>query len=473
MKNLYDYEKTLTKDKKKKQGITYTPKEVVSYINEKCLSLWDGEVPPRVIDFSSGTGVFLVDMAEKIRDRYQITIEEVYEKYIYANDLDSEAIKIFSKETGCENVTTIDGLMVDLSAYDIIVGNPPYVKIQNIEKQQREKIKSLDWCTKGNIDLFIAFSEKKAKSGKIYGMICPNSWIKSSSGSKMRQFLLRNKMDELVDFREKQIFKETTYTTIIISSGEERDSYLFKVSMEESGEQIDFAEVNETNFFLKSSERDFIASIEERKNKFLDHFDMSVGIATLYDKGYYLPNAETKDGFVVFGEHKIELDITKRAYKASKLDLYEGDRKDYFIFPYKNGKAIKESEMIRDYPQAYSYLSSFKNIFLSRDKGEFGKRHANKEVEWYEYGRTQALSIQDEKILIAPLFKKVKHLKIDNGVFFSGYCIMPKKSSKFDFNDLEDIMNSNEFQKWIELNGSHKRGGYFSINKNCFKNFKF
>ena len=75
MKELYEYQKTLTKEKKKKLGIVYTPVNIVSFINEKCLERWHSSTPPRVIDFSSGTGVFLFDMASKISEKQQIFLQ--------------------------------------------------------------------------------------------------------------------------------------------------------------------------------------------------------------------------------------------------------------------------------------------------------------------------------------------------------------------------------------------------------------
>ena len=472
MKKLYDYEKQLSAEKKKKEGITYTPIEIVDYINTKCLSNWDKDIPPKVIDFSCGTGVFLVDMAEKISKRYKIPIDEVYKDFIYGNDLDTDALQIFAEQTGCLNTTSIDGLFIDLSVYDIIVGNPPYVKIQNLEEHQRLEVQKLDWCSVGNIDLYIAFSERKAKSNKIYGMICPNSWIKTASGSKMRTFLLDNNMQELIDFRGKMNFKESTYTSIVISSGKKQDSFVFKTSMEDPGEITVFDQVDHGDFFLKKEERSFVQSISEKDNLFLDYFDMSVGIATLYDKGYYLPRATVGNDFVKFGSHKIELGVVKKAFKASKLDLYDKGQEDYFIYPYKNGRIIEDQEMRSVYPLAYKYLQTSKSKFLKRDKGGFKKRFDKGEVEWYEYGRTQALSIQDEKVLIAPVFKKIKYKKIDQGIFFSGYCIFPK-TKKFGFNKLLEILSSDDFQRWVELNGSHKRGGFFSLNKKTVSNFRF
>ena len=118
-KILYDYEDTLTKSQIKKLGVVYTPSDIVRHINQRCLDRWDRNHPPKVVDFSSGTGVFLVDMCERISSRYNISTEEVYEKYIFANDIDQAATSIFSKHTGCVNISNEDGLVFDISEFDI------------------------------------------------------------------------------------------------------------------------------------------------------------------------------------------------------------------------------------------------------------------------------------------------------------------------------------------------------------------
>ena len=471
MEELYNYENFLDKETRKKQGIVYTPKLIVDYINKKCLSLYlDDIVPPKVIDFSCGTGVFLVDMANKISARFKMPIEEVYDKCIFANDIDINATALFASITGCKNVTNLNGLSVDLTSYDIIVGNPPYVKIQNLDNKTKKEVQMLEWCEDGNTDLFLAFSEKKAKSNKIYGMICPNSWIKSKAGSKMRRYLIKKNINELIDFRDKQIFKEMAYTSIVISSGKEEKNLLFKTSLEEEGQMRSYEELAEDNFFLYKKEAEILDLISKKQNRFLDYFNINVGLATLYDKGYYLKAAKEKDGLIVVDGFYLEKDLVKKAFKASRIKTSK--QNDYFIFPYKNGKIIKEKVLKTKYPLTFKYLNRFKDKFLDREKGEFRKKYDNGKVEWYEYGRSQALSVQDEKILIPPIFKEFNYVKINEGLFFSGYCIYPK-NNKYDFDDLIEILDSQEMREWIKINANHKAGGYYSVSKSTFENFRF
>ena len=92
--DFYSYEKSLPASKKKALGIIYTPPEIVNYINTKLLDSWKAPHPPRVIDFSCGTGVFLHDMAEKIATRYDISYGDVIAKYIYGADIDRRAAQI-------------------------------------------------------------------------------------------------------------------------------------------------------------------------------------------------------------------------------------------------------------------------------------------------------------------------------------------------------------------------------------------
>jgi len=193
-KQLYEYQNTLTKKQKKEMGIVYTPMKIVDYINKKVLSLWKKDYPPKVIDFSSGTGVFLIDMCEKICERYNLTPREVYEDYIYANDLDEDATELFIKHTQCPNVSNEDGLIVNIKEYDIIVGNPPYIKIQSLSSESRENLRKFIWCKDGNSDIYIGMCQRIMTSDKIFGFICPNSWMRSNTGVKMVDYILKNQI---------------------------------------------------------------------------------------------------------------------------------------------------------------------------------------------------------------------------------------------------------------------------------------
>ena len=475
--DFYSYEKSLPASKKKALGIIYTPPEIVNYINTKLLDSWKAPHPPRVIDFSCGTGVFLHDMAEKIATRYDISYGDVIAKYIYGADIDRRAAQICRDLLGSSNIECANGLHVDLDLYDMVVGNPPYVRIQNLDASTRSELESFDWCT-GDTDLYIAFLQKIMTSKCHYGIICPNSWLHTHAGSCVRQdFLSAQRAVELVDFRIKQVFKGVgAYCSIMIATNQKNSSYVFKIDTDARAENKSYNSIDTDTFFLYDEEVKLVNRMSLKKNNFLDHFDVKVGIATLADKVYFLQDCQedgdhyitTKDGAPI----KIEKEITRRCYKASKLSQYSGSRTDVIIFPYdKTRHPIPEHVFKTKYPQAYSYLARHKTTLLNRDKGKFGELHAEGSAEWYEYGRSQGLRLQDKKILLSTLDKTLRHKKIRDGLFISGYCVIPKDEGDYDL--ISEILVDPDSEKLLSLKGKPMGGGYYGISKKFFKHLRF
>jgi len=470
---LYEYESTLTEKRKKEMGIVYTPQNIIHHINKRCLDLWKEDYPPKVIDFSSGTGVFLVDMCEKISERYGLSIEEVYEKYIFANDIDTEATDIFREYTKCNNISNEDGLTIDLSDYDILIGNPPYIKIQNLSQEGKSNIRKYSWCSEGNSDIYIAMAQRFITSGKIFGFICPNSWQRSSTGSKMVKHVLESKLvSSFTDFRTKLVFNVGAYCSILIGDNTEKNSYEFSNDLDQTVEIKSYSDVDKDNFYLFDEEAEFIKSNNEKETFLLDICSLKVGLATLSDKLYFLPDCTEDGDFYVSGDVTIEKDITKKCYKAGKLSRYDKHHEDRIIFPYDDSlNAYTEEEIRTKFPKANEYFKQIKSKLLKRDNGKFKTRVENGKNQWFEYGRSQGLKLDDEKILMSPIVSKKYFMKIQNGLFISGYCFIPKQG--IDVQTIIDAIDCDDFRKWITLFGSPKQGGYYSISTKAISGYKF
>ena len=474
IKKLYEYEKSLSKKQKKEMGIVYTPIEIVSYINEKTLALWPNSYPPKVIDFSSGTGVFLIDMCDKICKRYDLKPEEVYKNYIYANDIDKDATEIFFDHTQCPNIFNEDGLTINLDDYDIIVGNPPYIKIQNLSEEGKNNIRKLSWCKSGNTDLYIGMSQRIITSNKIFGFICPNSWMRSNTGVMMVQHVIENKLlCELIDFRDKIVFPDIgAYCSILIGDSSKRNSYLLSNDLETSKESKKYTEVNNENFYLFDDDVNFIKDVLKRETSLLDICSFKVGLATLSDKIYFLPNCTDDGDYYKSNNIVIEKEITKKCYKAGKLSRYDKQTEDRIILPYDSDlEPYSEQDMVSKFPKAYEYLKSKKTDLLKRDKGKFKLLVDEGKSVWFQYGRKQGLSLSDEKVLISPIIAKKFFMSIDEGLFISGYCMVPKKGYKTE--DIVAAIDCEDFLKWVSLFGSPKQGGYYSISKKTISKYKF
>jgi len=110
--------------------------------------------------------------------------------------------------------------------YDYVVGNPPYVRIQNLPDQQKEVLDELYESTTGNYDLYCPFYERglnwlEEDTGRL-GYITPNQFMVTDYGEGLRRVLRREAtLDEVYDFRDSGVFADATnYPAIVIAEDE-------------------------------------------------------------------------------------------------------------------------------------------------------------------------------------------------------------------------------------------------------------
>lgn len=108
--------------------------------------------------------------------------------------------------------------------FDIIIGNPPYMKTEDIKKyikHQWKFFKKYYLTSHMQFDMYYIFIEKcyglLSKNGQM-GFIVPHKFMKIPAGEKLREFLSSNKsIRKIIDFGTQQIFKnKTIYSCIII-----------------------------------------------------------------------------------------------------------------------------------------------------------------------------------------------------------------------------------------------------------------
>lgn len=207
--------------------------------------------------------------------------------------------------------------------------------------------------------------------------------------------------------------------------------------------------------------------------KLKDIADIFVGIATLSDKYYVANYTDLGDGYVILhtkhaGDVKIEKSITRPIIKASKYKEHNQDINECIIYPYDidGDKAvlIEENIMQHDYPLAYQYFLSIKNLL---DKRDAGRPNA---IGWYAYGRSQALTkCFGKKIIFSPMSDKPKFLVCENedALIYSGYGI----HYDGDLYALSDKLSSPAMEDYIKKMGADFRGGWKGYSKTIIQEF--
>ncbi len=426
----------------KKQGVVFTK----SAVCQKIIHELEPKITDSICEPSVGKGVFVFNLLEYFRND-GITIDElVYfvENNLYCYDIDESFINIFKdllnkyfKIIGYDgdlifnNIKTTDFMFIE-DSFDIIFGNPPYVRIQNLEEEYIDKLNTLNLETikKGNIDLYYAFIEKSLRISKKLGFIVPNSFLRNKSGKVLRN-IINDRLVKVYDNKNEKIWNNiSTFTCIVICDDLDRTTFIY-----ETNKQTETISKKDSEWFKHSTNNIIRPLIKYTIG----------GIATLRDKIYKFDYAD--DNYVYKNTEKVEKEICKKTWKATTEEYF------WFIYPYDDNNVLLSEDFIKErYPLAYEYLVKNRKELDKRDRGNIKK--LSMYGNWYGYGRRQGLvrKISDNDVqVILPLtfIKGNLHHRIDDSLTLSGIAVVLDKNNVDKF---LSIVNSNEFQNYLEKN---------------------
>lgn len=482
-------------------GQVFTPKWIVNEILDLIDYQGSKILDKYILEPSSGDGAFLNEIVKRYIESCKNNhlqnnaIKERLEKYIFAVELDETEYKKsianlnylvlqfgINEQVNWKifNENTLDFYKNYIGFFDYVVGNPPYIRIHNLDLTTREILKNEFQFSKGTIDIYLSFYEmgfKLLKEDGYLGYITPNSFLHNSSYQSFRDYLKREKtLKTLIDFKANKIFKGfSTYTAItIFRKNNKSDFFEYKeliIDKIELKNKINFNSLSKLDWsFTDVENENFLRNLEKDKNSTVkDFFDVQYGFATLRDKIFIQKTIPFDENLVYFNGSLIEKGLLKKVVKGSK---YKGivDENEKIIFPYElidnRYIPISEDKLKKQYPKTYQY-------FL-KNRDELERRDLNKETIWYEYGRSQGVqTIHQEKIVLSTLVNgKIDFFKVPKDVLmYSGIFIVKNKSFS-DWKVIENVLKSEEFYKYIRLTGKDFSGGYKSVTSKQIKNFK-
>jgi adenine-specific DNA-methyltransferase len=501
---------------RKLNGAFFTPRYVVDFIIN--------EIQPKknetTLDPSCGCGVFLLGLIDFYRKTFNKKIREIVKENIFGSDILEYNIRrskllltIYALQNGeilqddDFNLWHQDSLQTDWKMqFDNIVGNPPYVKFQDLSDENRISL-AKNWQTvqNGTFNLYFAFFElgyKLLKPNGTLGFISPNNYFTSLSGESLRRYFQHQKcVTRIIDFSHKKVFDAQTYTAITFLNKQQNEEIKYdRIDANQKPESF-LANANgspnylkDLNFkkwrLLKSDEQENIRIIENIGTPIGKLFDICVGIATLKDEVFFVEaNNEKNNCFVKTtknGTFEIEKTATKPVYKISDFksqnEVFDNSRR--IICPYfiKNNSAIafSEKEFQELFPKCYEYLLSEKENLNSRDKGKIIYN------PFFVWGRTQGITKYGKKLLTPTFSQFPRFLLIENeeAYFTNGYGIYFKQDESPLFSNLSNplmkvenievvqkILNSNVMHYYISKTSVAIEGGYPCYQKNFIEKF--
>ncbi|MGI8655680.1 MAG: HsdM family class I SAM-dependent methyltransferase [Pyrinomonadaceae bacterium] len=494
-------------------GAYFSPNYVVDFIIN--------EVKPKIdettLDPSCGSGAFLLGLVDYYKREFQKPVKQTVKENVFGCDILSYNIHraklvltIYALQNGeilqedDFNLWHQDSLRFDWKTqFNNIIGNPPYVKFQDLSDENRSYLLD-NWRTtkKGAFNLYFAFFElayKLLKSSGKAAYITPNNYFTSLSGELLREFFHQQKcVSRIVDFSHRKIFNAQTYTAITFFGKAANEVIIYDRIKEKqtpenfllsaNGSPNSLKELNTKKWrLLKSKEQTNIKTIETVGQPIGKLFEICVGIATLKDDVYFVDGSQSRnDCFIKItaaGSFEIEKAITKPVYKISDFkeqqSISHNSRRIIcpYVFRKNSYRALSIEELKEAFPKCFAYLLSERAKLSSRDKGKVQYE------PFFAWGRTQGISKFGKKILTPTFSRFPRFLLIESeeSYFTNGYGIYFRENENTLFeNPLMQIQNMDVVQKILNSSVMHYyitktsvsiEGGYPCYQKNFIEKF--
>ena len=219
-------------------GSVTTREEVADFMLDLCGYTGGSDLSGvSVLDPSAGDGVFIIAAIRRLFDsaqRFGFDFQRAVGN-LAAVEIDTPKSRRLEKKisscvkglgltnlAGGPRVINGDFLIKRLSAFDIIIGNPPYVRHENIPLTKREDYRSRFQCFRHRSDIYVAFFEKSlgclTEAGQLC-FICPDRWLKNRYGGNLRDLISeRNGVRAIINLNDLNVFRENvnSYPMIIL-----------------------------------------------------------------------------------------------------------------------------------------------------------------------------------------------------------------------------------------------------------------
>jgi type I restriction-modification system DNA methylase subunit len=330
-----------------------------------------------------------------------------------------------------EDRDAVDRLKDD-EEFDLVVANPPYVRIQNLSSEVKETYSARYSTAIKNFDIYVPFIERGldwlADDGKL-AYICPNRLFTNDYAEEIRNRLGEEPITHLIDFKDTEVFDAATpYPCIVgvdMSEEVDRDVKCARFAEEKEDVLKEIIHLNgwetpdETKGYelfkypqprLREDNQDeylpsWKLAPEPERNiyDYLNEMDdnrlgdlakeVFVGTQTSANTVYVgeIVGEHENDGVVMFepsGEeiaYPIEEGILRRVLKGKEIDRWGVDWEGlWMVLPYQvksdTAEIIPESELKEKLPHAWCFFLEHEKKLKGRESGKMEDRE-----DWYGY----------------------------------------------------------------------------------------
>lgn len=376
-------------------------------------------------------------------------------------------------------------------SFNVVIGNPPYIRVQTIKKSQKEYLVENYFSAKGKFDLYGLFVEKSLKllkKGGFFSFIIPNKFTQTKYGKELKKFILKDfSIDRFVNFGDLKVFgKVTTYPSIFVirknKVSSQKGSYIKvknlsegignKIILNQNSKNYEDLDLKVFKFdqkdlgidlwvFLPEEALNILKKIKKSSKKKLTDLKERIyeGFITGNNSVFFLGREEAE-------KLNLEKELLKPVPKGKDVRRYSIKWENRFVlFPHTENKEGESKAInLKKFPNTKKYLEEKKKLLEKRSYVMVSNKN------WYEIWNPRKIKWFKQDKIITPNLSAKNNFAIDFGENKSGgyffidhdcYGIILKEKKRENYLYLLGILNSKLIEFFIKQKSPMFSGGYY------------
>lgn len=364
--------------------------------------------------------------------------------------------------------------------FDIAIGNPPYVRQEDI-KDQKPAFKDRYRCYTGTADLYVYFYERAIqllKTGGVLSFISSNKYFRSAYGEKLRRFLSEDtRVLQIIDFGDAPVFTAIAYPCIALIVKDHPAQNHARVLTWEPGPPIEeFPAIFTSRSFSLAQkelttdgwrlESQVVLRLLDKLRKAGTPLGEYVngrfyrGILTGLNEAFVVDRA-TRDRLIA--DHNSSREVLKPFLRGRDVKRWRVDFGDQYLIKIESsenkphpwsGKSEKEAEKVfgKTYPAIYERFKEFRDALKRRDDQGKYFWELRSCVYWQEF--------EQPKIVIPAIANSVHYAPDAEGYLTNdktSICVTDETPF------LIGLLNSHLLWWLIQQTAASKQGGFYEF----------
>ena len=362
----------------KLRGGFYTPSKIASFILKWGIN---GRTNQKILEPSCGDGAFLEQLKNNNHKYKSITAIELDKiEAIKAKKLNVKKSKVINADFHVFCNTTKE-------RYDLVVGNPPYIRYQYFNRdQQREAARvfsnanlKYSKLTNAWVSFVVGSSLLLKDTGKI-GFVIPSELLQVKYAQQLRRFLAQffNKIN-IVSFK-KLVFPNIQQEVVLLlcEKNSSKSHLIEHIELKDEFEletlnlsklirltkKVDFESKKWTSYFLDEKEIDFLETVKDKYNipTIGKYSKVEVGITTGSNSFFTIPRSIVK-------QYELERFVRPMVGRSVQVNSVIFSKEDWKENVESNAKAhlivFPNKNQLDGHEGAKAYIQYGKNIGIS------------------------------------------------------------------------------------------------------------